>query len=193
MPFVLGFPNKECTRWTYFFSAPDCALVHRQNRWTYEWRWCFDRNCAVGVLRWPVVFCMGGGLLRWSFARAVVFCGGVLHGRRSFAVVFFKRPPQKTTAHAKDHRIGRCRRRPDAAAANALGPQPRIMGVSHVGHGYARCHARLVFSSSNKAPHLTRNHQPHAPSVNRCVHRFRNSVRAREWRAIQEPTLGAVS
>ena len=104
-----------------------------------------------------------------------------------------KRPPQKTTAHAKDHRIGRCRRRPDAAAANALGPQPRIMGVPHVGHGYARCHARLVYSSSNKAPHLTRNHPPHAPSVNRCVHRFRNSVRAREWRAIQEPTLGAVS
>ena len=89
--FVLGFPNKECTRWTYFFSAPDCALVHRQNRWTYEWRWCFDRNCAVGLLRWPVamvfcggrwsfavVFCTGGGLLRWRFAWAVVFCDGLL-------------------------------------------------------------------------------------------------------------------
>ena len=124
---------------------------------------------------------------RWSF------CGGLFKKAIAKDHRPCKTPPQKTTARAKDHRIGRCRRRPDAAAANALGPQPRIMGVSHVGHGYARWHARLVFSSSNKAPHLTRNHQPHAPSVNRCVHRFRNSVRAREWRAIQEPTLGAVS
>jgi len=53
---------------------------------------------AAPAAAYTVVFCMGGGLLRWSFARAVVFCGGVLHGRWSFAVVFFKRPPQKTTA-----------------------------------------------------------------------------------------------
>ena len=52
--------------------------MHRQNRRTYEWRWCSDRNCGVGLSRWPVVFCMGSGLLWWRFAWAVVFCGGLL-------------------------------------------------------------------------------------------------------------------
>ena len=46
--------------------------------------WCRWSFCKGGAWPWSfaVVFCMGGGLLRWSF------------------VVF---PPQKTTAHAKDH------------------------------------------------------------------------------------------
>ena len=52
---------------------------------------------AYGRWSFAVVFCMGGGLLGWSFAWAVVFCGGKTTKDHR------KRPPpmQKTTA--KDH------------------------------------------------------------------------------------------
>jgi hypothetical protein len=68
--------------------------------------------------RWS--FAVAGGLLRWSFARAVVFCGGVLHGRWSFAMVFLKRPPQK------DHRQW-------AAAARAW-VSPRFIDTGRARH-----------------------------------------------------------